>query len=91
MTPREKADRAKQMLEDPLFRGVLNDVRMGLLEQLELCPMGDVDTQHEIALSLQLWRRIPDQLRRYADELTVEKHKESQDSFIRQLRQKIRA
>jgi hypothetical protein len=89
MTPREKAERAKQLLEDPVFRHVLEDIRMGLVGQLEASPIGDVDTHHEVALTLQLLARIKPTLQKYANEIEMDKHKRRQESFIEKTRQRL--
>jgi hypothetical protein len=89
MTPREKADRAKQVLEDPVFRSVFDDIRQDFVRKLEECPLGDIETQHEIALSLQLLKRIRVQLERYVDEIAVDKAKERHDNWIRKVQQKL--
>lgn len=91
MTPLERADRAKQLLDDPVVRGAFEDIRMALVRQLEEVPMGDVDTQHEVALSLQLLKRLRTTIARYTDEIAVDQHKQKQDSFMRRIRESFTA
>lgn len=90
MTPLERAERAKQILSDEVFLSVFDDIRMSLVTKLESIPIGDVDGQHETTLSLQLLKRIKTQLERYADEISVDKHRAKQENFIARMRQTIR-
>jgi hypothetical protein len=46
MTPLERADRAKQLLSDPLLKEAFSDIRMRLVGQLEQTVLSDVETQH---------------------------------------------
>lgn len=87
MTPFEKADRAKHLLEDPVLRAAFEDIRMGLVGQLERAAMDDVDTHHQAALSLQLLARVKTTLQRYLEAIAVDKAKEKQDSFLRKMKQ----
>lgn len=89
MTPLDKAERAKQLLEDPVVSAVFSDIRMGLVEQLEVVPMGDVETQHEVALSLQVLKQMRQRLARYASEIEVDKHRQRQDDFMARIREKF--
>ena len=56
MTPFEKADKARQLLDDAMFQAVLADIRARLVGKLETSAIGDVDTHHQAALMLQLLR-----------------------------------
>jgi hypothetical protein len=89
MTPREKAERAQQLLTDGLFKGVLSDIRNGLVERLETVGMDDLDTQHEVAISLQLLKRIPLQLQKYIADHQMSEHMEKQRSFMDRIREKF--
>jgi hypothetical protein len=44
MTPQDKADQAKQVLTNPVFKHVFNDIRENLVVQLEALPLGDKET-----------------------------------------------
>jgi len=89
MTPSERADRAKQLLNDPVLKGAFSDLRDKLVMQLEASVVSDVETQHEIALMLQLLKRIQSQLLSYQQDGAIDKHKEKQDSFLRRMRQSL--
>lgn len=90
MTPREKIDRAKQMLDDPLVRHVFDDIRQELVTKLETAPLvDDTGIAHETALSLQLLKRFREKLVQYAQQDEIDKHRAKQDSFIARARQKI--
>lgn len=89
MTPLEKAERARQVLEDPVFNAAFQDIRMQLVVKLESVPFGDLDTQHEIALMLQLLKRLKDQLGTYGNELAVDKARKKQDSFMAKIRERL--
>jgi len=91
MTPQDKADRAEALLADPLFEAVLHDLRMRLVVQLEACPMGDVETQHEVALTLQLLRQIKPKLQQYIDDVQIENARAKQDTFMSRMRESARA
>lgn len=89
MTPREKAERAKQLTEDPVVRHVFNDIREGLVKRLESLAMTDHELQHEAVLSLQLLKQVQEMFKKYAQEIEVDKHKKKQDDFIARARQKL--
>jgi hypothetical protein len=89
MTPQEKAEQAKQVLTNPVFKHVYGDIRENLVVQLESIPLGDTETQHEITLMLQLLKRVQTTLERYQQSGTVEKHRAKQDSFIERVRERL--
>ncbi len=71
MTPAERAERAQKILSDEVFEDVMADIRLGLVARLEASAMGDVETHHEVALSLQVLKSIREQLARYTHENAV--------------------
>jgi predicted metal-dependent HD superfamily phosphohydrolase len=89
MTPLERADRAKQLLEDAVLQAAFHDIRMQLVAKLEQVPFGDIDTQHEIALTLQLLKRLREQLALYANEVAVDKAKKKHESFVTRMRERL--
>jgi hypothetical protein len=89
MTPQDKADQAKQVLTNPVFKHVFNDIRENLVVQLEALPLGDKETQHEITLMLQLLKRVQTTLERYHQSGAVEKHRSKQDSYIAKIRERL--
>lgn len=65
MTPEqaiERANQAARLLDDPTLQKAFEGVRMALLTRLEEVAIGDLDTQHEIAVSLQLLKQLKRQL-----------------------------
>jgi hypothetical protein len=90
MTPLERADRAKQLLADPLLKEAFGEIRMRLVTQLEQTVLSDVETQHEIALMLQLLKRLRTQLDSYIQESVVERHREREETFISRMRQTLK-
>ena len=89
MTPREKADRAKQLLEDELLKEAFSAVRAGLIDRLESAAVGDVEFQHEIALMLQLLKRIRTQLEQYLQDRRVIEAEQRQQDWMTRARQKV--
>ena len=89
MTPREKADRAKQLLDDPVFNHVFADLREQIVMKLEGCGVSDVDSQHEFTITLQLLKQVRTQLARYCDEIVLDNAKARQDSWIKRARQSL--
>lgn len=89
MTPFERADRAQSLLKDELLNECFAEIRGRLVNQLEAVPMGDIDTQHEIALMLQLLKKVRTQLESYIQTAAVEKHRDKQESFIRKMKQSV--
>ncbi len=91
MTPRERADRAKQILDDPVFAHVFTDIREQLVAKLEMCPVGDVEAQHDLTLTLQLLKQLRTQLARYCDEIVLDNAKARQESWLRRAKQSLTA
>jgi hypothetical protein len=90
MTPREKAEYAKQLLDNPMFRHVLADLRGDLVDRLEVLPMTAHEDQHEAVLLLQLLRSIPNRLQRYVQDRDITEHKDRSLSFMDRIRESIR-
>lgn len=89
MTPRERADRAEHILKDEVFQQMFSDIREGFVAKLETVPVGDIDTQHEIALSLQILKQLKTQLTRYTQEIVVDNAAQRHESWIRRMKQTI--
>jgi hypothetical protein len=56
-TPAEEirdANAAHKILNDPLFVKAFDGIQSGLIDKMRQVPMGDVETQHQLVLSLQL-------------------------------------
>jgi hypothetical protein len=89
MTPRERADKAKQLLDDPIVQQAFSDIREQIVLRLEACPVSEVDAQHDLAITLQLLKQLKLQLGRYVEEIVVDNAKARQDAFIRKTRQTL--
>lgn len=90
MSPTEKAERAQRILEDEVFQTMLDELRMELVGRLESVPMGDIDTQHEIALSLQLLRQMRTRLMSYGNQAALDKHVAKETAFVAKMRETYR-
>lgn len=56
-TPDEEireARRAESLLNDPLFKQAMDGIEANIIDRMKKVAMGDVDTQHELILTLQL-------------------------------------
>lgn len=82
MTPFEKSEAAKHLLTNPVLKEALENIREGLVRQLEAAPMGDVDTHHQAALSLQLLKQVRSELHRFISEQTVIEQRTKHESFL---------
>ncbi len=85
MSPLDRAEKARRILEDQVFAQAWTDMRESLVRRLEVCQAQDVETQHEIAVSLQLLKQVRGQLEKYISAGQFEKHKESSDNWARRL------
>ena len=89
MTPRERADRAKLILDDPVFAHAFADIREQLVAKLEMCPVGDVEAQHDLTLTLQLLKQLRTQLARYCEEIVLDNAKARQATWLQRARQSL--
>jgi hypothetical protein len=87
MTPREKAEKAKQHLDDELAKAVHAELREMLVTELEREP--DIDRQVEIVKRLQLHRQTKQMYERYAAQLLVDAHKAHEQTLMDQLRERL--
>ncbi len=69
----ERANQAARVLGDSTMQKAFEGVRQSLLAALEGSQMGDRDTHHEIALSLQALRSIRRLLERWVSDGEVER------------------
>ena len=90
MTPFERADRAKQIIEDPVFRQAMAEIRERIVSKMEQSAMSDVDTHHDAALTLMCLNNLRLQLERYVQELAMQKYKDDEKTFLSQVRQTFR-
>ena len=77
----ERADRAKALLESPMFNETFADVRADLIAKLESCGFQDIDTQHHLTLSLQLLKQIKTRLERYVDDGKQEQQRQKHQDW----------
>lgn len=89
MTPREKAERAKAVLDDPIFAHVFNDIREQIVAKLESIPVTDVDAQHDLTITLQLLKQLKTQLSRYTDEIVLDNAKSKHETWLKKARQTL--
>lgn len=85
MTPREKAEKAQQHLNDELAKAIHAELREMLVSELETEP--DLDRQLEIVKRLQLHRQMRRIYERYAAQLSVDAHKAEEQSFMDRIRE----
>ena len=89
MTPREKADRAKQILEDPVFRAMFEEMRENIVSKLEQLPVSDVEAQHDLTITLQLLKMLKTKLLRYTEEILVDNAAARQQTWLKKARESI--
>jgi hypothetical protein len=68
-----RAEQAKRVLDDLTIQKAFEAVRQQLLATVEVSQIGDRDTHHEIALSLQALRSVRRLLQRWVDDGEVER------------------
>lgn len=90
MTPSERGDRAKQILDDAVFAEMFEHVRASIVAQLESSAFGDAETHHQAAISLQLLKRLRDTLVRFVDVGKAEQIKQRDAEFSQTVRKSIR-
>jgi len=49
-----QARNADSVLNNPVFRSAFDGIEANLIDRMRRVPMADIDTQHELILSLQL-------------------------------------
>lgn len=89
MTPFERAEEAKRLLDSPVLRGALDDIRAGLVANLEVLPYNDLEMQHEIALTLKNLKKLRERLAKYADEIVVDQQKRRHETWVERMREKL--
>lgn len=89
MTPIERGERAKHLLADRVMVEVFADLRAELVARLEALPIGDIDSQHEVALMLQLLKQVRSKLEKYGQEVEIDQHRKRNDSFVERIRERF--
>lgn len=89
MTPRERADRAKQILDDSVFQQTFADIREGYVRDLEKLDLCDIETEHELTIRLQTLKKVRLQLISYTNETVLDNAVEREQSWIRRAKQSL--
>lgn len=89
MTPLEKADRAREMLESEIFKAAFADIRARIVENMEGSDVEDQRAHHEYVLSLKALKNLKVQFQRYIDESSLEKYRNNQDEYVRRMKQTV--
>jgi len=71
----DRAHRASEILDNPTLQKAFEGVRQAMLERIEATNIGDRDTQHELALSLQILKSVRRMLENWVRDGQVEKHR----------------
>jgi hypothetical protein len=85
MTPQEtvdRAERAKELLDNPTLQKAFGGVREALIAKMEDSAIGDVAFHHEIALSLQALKSLRRQLVNWVDSGVLEREKAKSRSAV---------
>lgn len=90
MTPFERGEEAKRLLAHPVLKDAFADIKRDIVGQLERVPFGDIDTQHHAVLALQALNLIQVRLEKYLNDQKVQAHKVKQDTFIEQMKDKVK-
>lgn len=83
----EKADRAKELLENLTYKAVQAEIRNELIAAIEMVPVTDFERLQELALSLQVHNRLKKKLERWVDDGKVEQKKLDDTNYREKLRQ----
>lgn len=91
MTPQEeikRAEEAKLVLENPLFKGAIQEVRQGIVDSLANSPMGDEKTHNRLAIALQIVNQIEKTLAQHVQTgVLAQIQIEDQSKFSRKVNQ----
>jgi hypothetical protein len=90
MTPFEKSESAKRIREEPVIKQAFIDIRENLVRQLENVPIDDIETQHQVAITLQLLKRLETTLSRYIQDQTVVDFRKLQDEKTARKRESLK-
>lgn len=90
MTNLDTALRVKELMADPVMVAAFAGVRAGMVSQLEDTAFGDAQTHHEVALMLQLLKRVREQLNMYSSELEIEQKRRRDEAFVSRTRETYR-
>lgn len=80
---------AELVLSNPIFRQAFDGIETGLIDKMRQVPMHDVDTQHELILTLQLLGSLK---RRFTDAIETGKMAaiQKEQSAVQKLKRLVR-
>lgn len=87
MTPSDRADRARELLENVVFKEAFAELRESLVRRLEVSTAPD--EQRELAVSLRILKQIRAQVEKLAESDAVDKYRIRQDTYIAAHKQRI--
>ena len=90
MSPKERGERAKALLNDEVLQSAMNSVRERLITQLENSAFGDAETHHQAAISLQLLKSLRLTLLKYVDAGDAQAVIERDEKARKNMRQSIK-
>lgn len=83
----ERAALAKELLQSRMFKECMAAVKADLVVGLETVAFDDVEKQHDLALSLQILKRLHTKLERWVDDGKMEQKKLDQQNWIDRAKQ----
>lgn len=89
MTPAEKAEAAKLVLESPIMKSAIADIREGLVVKLENIPTDDREGATHIKNMLQALKLIQVQLQKYLEAQLLIKQREKDRAFVEKTRERL--
>lgn len=87
MTPLERADRSKELLDNVVFKQAFSAVEGDLIAKLKTVGFDDHLTQHELVLCLQLLGNVRRKVERWVEDGEAEKKKIAQDNWVARAKQ----
>lgn len=87
MNALEKADRAKELLDNLTFKAVQAEVRNELISAIERVPTTEVERMQEVVLALQIHNRTVKRLEQWIADGKVEQSKLNDQNYREKLRQ----
>ncbi len=82
---------AEQLLANPLLNEAFKGIREALIQQLEATSIGDIDTQHEITLTLQLIKNVKRYLENWVRDGQLESERATSHSNWQKFQKRIGA
>lgn len=90
MSPNERGQRAKQLLEDEVLQDTFAAVRESIVAQIERSAFGDAETHHQASIALQILKQLKSTLVKFVDEGEAALLVQRKDTAQRNMRQSIR-